>query len=157
MKKFNIIRDIQEKANRWNFNGERFNCHNSIIDKHLKTGDYTVEGIEDIFTIEKKSTVNEIFMNFGRGRARFYREIKRLSEYKHPFIIVDATPEMIMCGSPYSKLSPSNVISCLLGIQIKYHIPIIYAGRVGEDLAYDIMRKVWNYSQTGELDAITDR
>lgn len=49
--KFSIIRDTREKEG-WNFD---FYSSCAIESRGLKTGDYTLEGLEEILCIERKA------------------------------------------------------------------------------------------------------
>ncbi len=64
--------------NEWEFGWERAT---------LKTGDYTLAGLEDKVVIEKKKTPAELAQNLLQ--PRFERELKRLEAFPHPFIVCD--------------------------------------------------------------------
>ncbi len=80
MSSFTIIRDTREKTG-WLFQGEQVEL------KALKTGDYSLEGFEDQISIERKKSVGELAGNVTQ--ARFEREMKRMSEIPHAFILLE--------------------------------------------------------------------
>lgn len=94
-----IIRDSREKKGYWVFGGKR--CKT----KALKTGDYTIEGYEDVLCIERKKTVMEIAGNFTHKSGAFWREIERMEEYKHAYLILEFTEEELL-GYPFKSKLP---------------------------------------------------
>lgn len=55
----------------------------------LKTGDYTVKGLEDIVCIERKRTTGEIALNLGKKAKAFEAEMQRMSKYEYAYIICE--------------------------------------------------------------------
>lgn len=87
MTKFKIIRDIQEKVGFWNFLPDEY-CAGTT-ESHLKTGDYTIEGYEEYFMIERKRNSGEVAGNWGREIKRWEREMERANEMRFPFVIFE--------------------------------------------------------------------
>ena len=58
---------------------------------HLATGDYTIEGYEDIICIERKRTPAEVAGNLGVERKRFEAELVRMEEFRFRCIICEFT------------------------------------------------------------------
>jgi len=96
MDKYTIIRDNQEKSNYWTFNANKY-CDGTICE-HLVTGDYTIRGLEDKFTIERKANTGEFSGNITK--ARFERELSRMDKLDHSFLILEFTLED-MYSFPY--------------------------------------------------------
>jgi|TARA_B100000085_G_scaffold171306_2_gene155916 hypothetical protein len=55
----------------------------------LHTGDYTLEGFEDIVCIERKASVSEIAMNLGKKKKAFYNEIERMRDFQFRYILLE--------------------------------------------------------------------
>jgi ERCC4-type nuclease len=99
----------------------------------MKTGDYTVEGMESLLALERKTlhdTVNSTITN----RERFIRACERLSAFRWKAILIEATYEDLK--SPYavtdnlvSAAHPNAVCGTLDAIEAKFGIPIIYTSR----------------------------
>lgn len=94
-----IIRDSREKKGFWVWAGKRCKV------KALKTGDYTMEGYEDVLCIERKKTVMEIAGNFTHKSGAFWREIERMQEFDHAYLILEFTEEE-MLGYPWKSKLP---------------------------------------------------
>ncbi len=114
-----IIKDSREKRG--------FIYPNMEIRK-LNFGDYSVKGLEDILSIERKDSICEIFANLGtkKNKTRFYNELEGLSKYKHKFIVIEATVSQLMCGSRFSRLAPEYIINLINKIYCDYGIPTLF-------------------------------
>jgi len=144
----NIIIDTREKFP-WSFD----KTSASTVVRKLDTGDYAIEGLEDVLCIERKMSVAEIANNITA--ERFERELKRMAEFKYKFLIlefdyrdIDVFPE----GANIPKHMKSKVrvkgpfiIKCLTRMAIKYGIHVIPCTRAAyaEHIAYSIMKEVY--------------
>jgi ERCC4-type nuclease len=90
MSDITIIQDTREKKP-WNFQFYGFNQEMGT----LKTGDYTILGLEDIVRIERKRSTSEIAMNLGLKSKQFYAEMTRMLKFPHRYII---------CEFPYGRI-----------------------------------------------------
>ena len=99
----------------------------------LKTGDYTVEGMESVLTLERKSLADLVNCTVG-SRPRFLAACKRLGRLRWKAILVEATFEDIKSGfgsfEIYSDVHPNAVSGTLDAIEAKFGIPVIYASAV---------------------------
>lgn len=55
----------------------------------LTTGDYTVEGLEEILVIERKRSTGEISLNLGRLAKQFEAELQRMQEFRFSYLICE--------------------------------------------------------------------
>jgi DNA excision repair protein ERCC-4 len=93
----------------------------------LVTGDYSVKGLENLVTIERKSFA-DLLSCVGVQRERFDREIQRLLAYPVRAIVVEATWAEVEEGKIWrSKVTPAAAIGSLLG-WIAAGVPVIMAG-----------------------------
>jgi ERCC4-type nuclease len=122
---FIIIQDTREKKP-W-----EFKATGSIEDveiKKLDTGDYSIKGMEDKFFIERKASVDELFVSLGVQWTRFQKEMERAKPYKYKYLVIEATMREIFRGSRYSKMTGKFIIARLLHIEQKYGVRTIFAG-----------------------------
>jgi len=82
----------------------------------LKTGDYSIEGFEDKISVERKE-ISDLFNCVGGDRDRFERQLFRLNELDHGFVVVEADWARIMRGVERSKLDPKTVSRSVIGWQ----------------------------------------
>jgi Lhr-like helicase len=83
-----IIQDTHEKTP-WDLTFYGF----QQVARHLVTGDYSVEGLEDAIVIERKKTPAELAKNLGYERDRFERELLRMEDYRFRYLICEFTAE----------------------------------------------------------------
>lgn len=126
--------------------------------KALKTGDYTVAGLEDKLCIDRKMSVNELATNVMQ--ARFKRELERMKEFPHAFLVLEADFQEVL-DYPNSSDLPAKVrkkirmnggylIRCLSRMQIKYGFNVIFAGNRAnaERIAVNLMEDVLELYET---------
>jgi len=76
---------------------------------HLETGDYTVEGFEDRFAVERKS-INDLASSLGAGRENFEAEIVRAQEMDQFVVIVEGSRDDIRDENYYSNIHPNAIL-----------------------------------------------
>jgi len=144
---FLVIRDTREQTG-WQFTAGK-TCLGTKAGT-LKTGDYTVEGYENLLSIERKGSVQEFAQNLMDDR--FFREMERMKEYKYAYLILEFTAEDLF-NYPESANIPSAakarirtngnfLMSKTIHLQNNYPIKVFFAGRKGKDMAYYIMKMV---------------
>ncbi len=98
----------------------------------LKTGDYSVKGMEEVLALERKSLPDLVACTVTY-RERFLAACRRLSHFRWKAILVEATFEDIKRGfAPGipSEVHPNAVCGTLDAIEAKFGIPVIYASSV---------------------------
>jgi DNA excision repair protein ERCC-4 len=143
---FTIIVDTREQMP-WEFG------FHTTSRRKLDTGDYSIEGFENILAVERKKSVSAIATNLTE--SRFPDVLKRLSEIKHNFILCEFTLEEVYKfpeGSdiPQSKrdklrISGKYIVKRLIEIQMDYNIPIIFCEDhdLAERYAVSIMKRIY--------------
>lgn len=146
---FTVLVDTREKQP-WELSSSRVLGREFI---KLDTGDYTVEGLEDKLCIDRKASVNELAGNITQ--VRFKKELERIREFPHAFIILEASAQDVF-DYPHSADLPAAVrkkiringnylMRCLNRMQIKYGFNVIYAGnrenaqRIAVNLMEDVL------------------
>lgn len=84
VKKDLIISDSREK---FPFELELYGFN--TISQALQTGDYSVSGMEDFLSIDRKASVEELVSNLFYDYKRFKKEMIRASEIKHFFLLCE--------------------------------------------------------------------
>jgi ERCC4-type nuclease len=85
----------------------------------LSTGDYSIEGLEDEVTIERKSLA-DAFGTIGGQRKRFQRELERMISFAgggHRGRL-----PTIYQSPPYSELSPKSVRGSVIVWNIRHRV-----------------------------------
>lgn len=117
----------------------------------LTTGDYSIEGMETLICLERKS-LNDLVSTLMHQRERFLRELERMAEFRHRAILVEASYEDVK--SPYSftkdvMAHPNGVSGSLDAIEAKFGIPIIYTSKnkaLAQEKAASWLSKTFTYN-----------
>ena len=101
----------------------------------LKTGDYTVEGMESLLALERKNLADLVACTVTY-RERFLAECKRLAKFRWKTILIEASYEDIKRGFDHfdipSEVHPNAVCGTLDAIEAKFSIPIVYTSTYRE-------------------------
>lgn len=118
----------------------------STVRGTLQTGDYSVEGMQDILALERKS-LSDLVISLTHGRERFVSACERLAGYQHSAIIVEASYEDIKTPYPeevytqrgggnqgsdrlHTRAHPNGISGSLDAINARYGINILYTSRI---------------------------
>lgn len=101
---------------------------------HLKTGDYTLEGLEDKICIERKSLQD---LASSITKQRFWNEMERMSSINKSYLLLECSSEDITkfpagSGIPrkvwrFLKVKPPFIFSSLKKIEEKYGVEVIFS------------------------------
>lgn len=138
-----ILRDTREQ-NPWPFE--------NVAVASLKTGDYTLQGHEDKICVERKGCVEELAGNLGRDFDRFKRELERMREFPHRFIVcefpfLDVATYPQSCSSKKAReaarMSGKFLVKRLAELQLEYNVNIMFFDSRDEAMMYveSLMRR----------------
>ena len=126
---FTIIIDTREQQP-WLF--ENY----AQANRKLDAGDYSIEGLETVLSIERKKSVSEIANNIVE--PRFKDAISRLAQLKYSFLLLEFDIEDVLnypVGSTLPrklwdkvKVSPSFLMKHVLDWQIVHNIHVMFCG-----------------------------
>ena len=110
----------------------------------LRTGDYSVQGLEDAVAVERKSKT-DLYGTVGRGRARFERELERLAAMPAPALVVECDLASLLRPPERSRVSPSSVLNSLIAWSVRHRIPVwpCPGRRFAEILTYRLLQHFW--------------
>jgi hypothetical protein len=143
---FTIIIDTREQMP-W-----EFGLHTTSKHK-LDTGDYSIQGFEKLFTIERKRSVSEIANNITEHR--FKDVLNRMGQIPHAFMLMEFDLEDIYqfpVGSDIPKkmwdklkISGNYIIKYLVEAQLNHNIHILFCGCAenAERAAVGIMKRIY--------------
>jgi hypothetical protein len=142
-----VLIDTREKSP---FDLSRF--RNWIADEKrqkLNAGDYSVEGMEALLALERK-TLTDLITTLMQQRTRFFRMCERLSKYRWRALLVEASYEDIK--STYDEectaAHPNAVSGTLDALEARFGIPVIYTSRyrpLAEEKAASWISKHFTY------------
>ena len=115
----------------------------------LDTGDYSVQGMEELLILERKS-LPDLISTLIHNRKRFFKSCERLAEYRWRALLVEASYEDIK--SPYdegfTEAHPNAVSGTLDALEVKFGIPVIYTSQfrpLAEEKAASWLSKQFTY------------
>jgi len=103
----------------------------------LKTGDYTIKGMEDILSVERKASTLELSNNLGKKWKTFAKELERMDKIKHRYIICEFPISYIYTfpinsGIPKQNWKNLKITSKFLSKRVEeiiseFDIPILFS------------------------------
>jgi ERCC4-type nuclease len=114
----------------------------------LKTGDYSILGLESMFSIERKSLADLVSCCCAGNRQRFERELHRLRGYRFKRLLIVGSEEDILAGRYRSAINPKAVLASLFAFEARYDLPVVFRSTT-EDAARQIER--WAYWFSREI------
>ena len=144
---FTIIIDTREQRP-YTFQNIRPEPRQTIT-QGLLTGDYSIVGLEDRVCIERKS-LTDLFSSVGTGRARFEREMTRMSKMDYSALVIESRLSNIFTNPPdRSKMNPKAVFRTLISWSIKYNVHVwpVWNRDAGEKITYLLLKNFYeNYT-----------
>jgi len=92
----------------------------------IGTGDYSILGLLDAFSVEKKS-IDDLVNCCTADRDRFARELCRLRGYKFKRLLILGSRAEIELQRYHSWVSPKAVLGSLAAWECRYDVPVVYA------------------------------
>lgn len=133
-KKYTVIVDNREKSGLWRFKSSE-HCAGEI-EGTLRTGDYTLNGLESVFSIERKASTGEFSGNITT--KRFENELKRAAKMDHFYILLEFSLHDII-NFPYGssippsvwkklRVTPNYLLKRIAEIETTYGVHIVFCG-----------------------------
>jgi len=138
MEKIKIKIDSREKA--------PYQFQNSEVGI-LSIGDYSICGLEDSISIERKE-LGDLIGCLTSGRERFEKELFKGKALDYFALVIEASLSDIANGLYRSEMQAKAAIQSLLTFSIRYHLPVWFTGsreygqRVTESLLLKFAREI---------------
>lgn len=147
-----VLRDTREKPGQgWQWRKSKY-CAGTVARK-LDTGDYTLEGLEDYVTIERKGSISEWAKNVTE--ARFERELQRMDDMRHAWILLEFNMSDVLnypvgSGIPkykwkYLKIRGPFILKRMVEMMRDHNVNILLCGDKGKDVASNIFKRIVEY------------
>jgi hypothetical protein len=133
--------------------------------RSLKTGDYSILGMENLICLERKGLA-DLILTLIHNRARFLDQCERMLDYLHRAIIVEASYEDLKTPYPdelqlqaqsragikdsrlHTRAHPNGVTGTLDAVEARFGINILYTSRrreLSEERAASWLSKHFTY------------
>lgn len=148
-----IVQDTREQTP-WDFSF--FGADQKI--KTLKTGDYSIEGFENQFCIERKKSTGELAINLGSKAKQFQAELERMKTFTHKYLVFEFSIATLLSfpllsGIPKHqmkgvRMNANYMVSQLEKFEDKYGIEVYYTENATEanEVAYTLMKRFYESS-----------
>jgi ERCC4-type nuclease len=116
--------------------------------RKLTVGDYSVQGMEDLLTIERKS-LSDLITTLMQQRPRFFNLCEKMTKYRWRALFVEASYEDIKSPyGDYTQAHPNAVSGTLDALEAKFGIPVVYTSQyqaLAEEKAASWLSKHFTY------------
>jgi len=102
-----------------------FNGYPTTV-KTLQVGDYSIVGLEEHISIERKE-VGDLIGCLSFDRDRFERELYKSKSLDYFALVIEGSLKELANGEYRSKMQPQSVIQSLMAFSIRYNLPIFFA------------------------------
>ncbi len=146
-----LLVDSREKTP-YDFEGD--DAFSAIKHTKLDAGDYSIEGLSHIIVIERKASVDELFLNFTKDIKRIHAEFERLKDHKIKVIMIEATCEDVM--NPYKyyinqkginkhspKMPVAVVINGLTNLMLQHNVHVFFGGNKAQSMTRGILLRAY--------------
>jgi ERCC4-type nuclease len=96
----------------------------------LQSGDYSVQGLEHLFAVERKS-IQDLVASVTRERDRFERELHRLRGFRFKRVLIVGNESQIINRQYRGNANPKSILHSLYAFECRYDIPFIWGGGEG--------------------------
>lgn len=93
----------------------------------LRTGDYTVDGLQDRVVVERKS-LGDFVSTVIHDWIRFVKQLRRMAAMDVAVIAVEATPDDVYLKDYIGKANPDSVMGKAHAILLDYGVPVLWWG-----------------------------
>jgi ERCC4-type nuclease len=116
----------------------------------IDAGDYSIQGMENVLSLERKS-LSDLITTLIQQRSRFFKMCEKLAQYRWRALLVEASYEDIK--SPYDEefttmAHPNAVSGTLDALEARFGIPVIYTSQcrpLAEEKAASWLSKHFTY------------
>lgn len=91
----------------------------------LKTGDYSVAGLEGRICIERKS-IADLYKSLIHDKARFQKEIRRMTRMDHACVIAEGPSSELMEYVTTTGATLESVIGSINALHVYTNIPVFF-------------------------------
>ena len=99
----------------------------TAIRRALPAGDYSLDGRETEFAVERKSLADFV-QTVIRDRERFRKELLRLQSYRRACVVIEGSMSDITQRRYPGGAHPASVLGALISIIVDYGIPVYLCG-----------------------------
>lgn len=120
MNQVTLIQDTREPSESWNMY-----FSSPCVIQTLKTGDFSVLGMDDLVAVERKS-MNDFLGSLTSSRARFERELQRATDLEFFAVLIEGSYGDFEAGLYRSKMHPNSAWESVAALEVRYRCPFYF-------------------------------
>jgi ERCC4-type nuclease len=112
----------------------------------LKLGDYSVSGMEEICTVERKD-LPDLVHSFTTDRPEFIRRLRRMAERPERLLVITAALSQVKSAYAHSAVNPNKITQSLVATLAGLHVPFlcVETHELGEEIVASYLYQVHLY------------
>lgn len=117
-----------------------------VIPRALSLGDYSVEGMENLCVVERK-TLPDLVSSFTTERAAFIERLRQMSEVPNRLLVITAALSQVKSQYEHSRANPNRITQSLIAALAGLKIPFLCVedNDLGEEIVASYLYQVFLY------------
>jgi ERCC4-type nuclease len=117
-----------------------------IETKPLKVGDYSVAGLEEVCTVERKE-LPDLIHSLNAERSVFVNRLRLMSRYPHRLLAITATVSQVKSPYRHGGANPNRITQSLIAVLAGLQVPFLCTEthELGEELVASYLYQVHLY------------
>ena len=118
----------------------------AVEHKALKVGDYSIKGLEQLCTVERKD-LPDLITSFTSNRAVFVKRLRQMSQFPHRLLVVTASLSEVKSSYAHTGASPNKITQSLIAALAGLGIPFLCVDthHLGEEIVASYLYQVHLY------------
>ena len=114
--------------------------------KALKVGDYSIVGLEDVCTVERKD-LPDLIHSFTTDRAVFVKRLRLMSQYPHRLLVVTAPLSVVKSHYGAFSTDPNRITQSLIATLAGAGVPFLCSEthELGEEIVASYLYQIHLY------------
>ena len=114
--------------------------------KALKLGDYSIAGLEDVCSVERKD-LSDLARSCTVDRAAFVSRLKLMAQYPHRLLVVTSPLSQVKSRYAHTQVDPNRVTQFLVAALAGLQVPFVCSEthELGEELIGSYLYQVHLY------------
>ncbi len=114
--------------------------------KPLQVGDYSVAGLEEVCTVERKD-LPDLVHSFTVERFVFVDRLRRMKRYPQRLLVITAALSQVKSPYAHSKVSPNKITQSLIAALAGLGVPFlcVETHELGEEVVASYLYQVFLY------------